>query len=171
LVRSDGVQIKHVVSHSVYEAFKAEISVNAPYLYKGFISSEVEKALQYYIVLLRKRRSNMQHAARQQQNNVLIKLRDCIFEYMRSQTKIWPEGPTQHITEKHLLEAIASIKGAIDSRTPRKWRDRLFRAGFIERTGPRQYIFCGDYDLPKYEVEHDDDHHRPKGLGYCIRAS
>jgi hypothetical protein len=169
---AEGKEQVHVsISSSVMNAFRHEIMLNKSSWYKGSLGEEIENAINNWLVILRKRRCNMQHAARQQQNDDLIELRDRIFEYMRSQTKIWPEGPTQHITEKHPLEAISSIKGAIDSRTPRKWRDRLFRAGLIERTSPRQYIFCGDYDLPKYEVEHDDDHHRPKGLGYCIRAS
>lgn len=96
----------------------------------------------------------MQQAAREQQNarelDNLIELRDKVIEYMTVQTKLWPEGPKDRIVEKHLIEAIASIKVVRDRRSQRHWIDRLFRTGLIERTGPREYVFC---DPQKEESE------------------
>lgn len=151
IVQESKQQLKVWLPGSVIRMLKHEIALSRGTISKGILSSEVENAINERIVVLRKRRSNIQQTTRQQQNaqelDDLLKLRDSIIDYMTSQTRIWPEGPRQHIAEGNLIEAIAWIKGVVDPRTIKKWKTRLSRANLIRIAGPKLYIFC-DLDIP-----------------------
>src|SRR5262245_35991372 len=133
MVRNDAVQVKLVISYSVWEAFRAEISVNKPFFKKGYQSEQAEIALQYYIVHLRKTRCNKQHTTLDMHNAKLhqdvLELKDGIITFLVSEG-YWLDYSVanKRILEKHLKEAIKFVRNITDSRQVKVWMRRLYEA-------------------------------------------
>jgi hypothetical protein len=136
-------QLHILISCTVMDNFRRELAVHKITIRKGLLTFEVENAIKDRTIFLRNRNKQAQSTNLMQTEAFgLVNTRDTIFKFMIDKG-YWFE-PTRYITDKHLMEALAILKGRAgpaDKRTVNSWIRKLKLAGIIEQSGVHQYEF------------------------------
>lgn len=137
-------QLHILISSSVLDNFRKELTVNKTFWRRGEFTNEIENAIKNHTVLLRTRNKQTQSTNLVQNDSFgLVQVRDDIFNFMIDK-EYWKE-PMRYITEKHLKESIEILKGRTgpaDKRTINSWIRKLKIGGIIEQSGVHEYMFC-----------------------------
>ena len=123
--------------HELVERFRDYVNLKYSKDRYGWQSYEVERALKNHLATQSTQQQNTQMSSHNEIKNFKIKnAMEGINRYFIN-AELYTEPP-KYIPEKHLDQAIASLRGT-DKRTIAKWKDLLLKYGHIKRSGMFQF--------------------------------